>query len=103
MNTRIELLISAISWLTVIGLIAAIISDALRRKPAVRAAEYQRADGQPISLALRRRRTRFRVIGNRILEIMVRGVQFVEAGIALQGHRRVTRAPPETPRSAAIG
>jgi hypothetical protein len=30
MNTRVELLISAISWLSVIGLIAAIISDALR-------------------------------------------------------------------------
>jgi len=30
MNTRVELLISAISWLTVIGLIAAIIADALR-------------------------------------------------------------------------
>jgi hypothetical protein len=30
MGTRIELLISAISWLTAIGLIAAIIADALR-------------------------------------------------------------------------
>jgi hypothetical protein len=30
MNVRIELLISAISWLTVIALIAAIIADALR-------------------------------------------------------------------------
>jgi len=30
MNARIELLIAAISWLTVIGLIAAIIADALR-------------------------------------------------------------------------
>jgi hypothetical protein len=30
MNTRIELLISTISWLTVIGLIAAIIGDVLR-------------------------------------------------------------------------
>jgi hypothetical protein len=29
MNTRVELLIAAISWLTVIGLIAAIIADAL--------------------------------------------------------------------------
>jgi hypothetical protein len=30
MNARVELLIAAISWLTVIGLIAAIIADALR-------------------------------------------------------------------------
>jgi hypothetical protein len=30
MNARIELLIAAISWLTVIALISAIIADALR-------------------------------------------------------------------------
>jgi len=30
MSTRVELLISALSWLTAIGLIVAIIADALR-------------------------------------------------------------------------